>query len=160
MKITINHPTYGTIIYDESFWTGKKTLTINGAHCFAVSKKEFLIGDQKVLLTGNLFAGIRLSINQEIIEISPRPSWYEIVFAILPIAFLLTWGNSPTLCAIFPVVGGAIGGAIGALFSLTSLLLMKNAKSPLHKVLIGLGMFAATLLVAFIIALLLISILV
>ncbi len=159
MKIVINHPTYGTIIYDESFWTGKKTLTVNGTLCFAVSKKEFMIGDQKALISGNLFAGVRLSINQETIEISPRPTWYEIALAILPIAFLLTWGNSPTLCAIFPVVGGAIGGAIGALFSLTSLLLMKNAKSPLHKVLIGLGMFAATLLVAFVLALLLVSML-
>ena len=160
MKITVNHPTYGEIVYDESLWTGKKTLTVNGNTCSAVSKKEFLAGDQKILLSGNLFAGIHLSINQETIEVSPRPTWYEIVLAILPIAFLLTWGNSPTLCAIFPVVGGGIGGAIGALFSLSSLLLMKNTNSIAKKFLIGVGMFAGTLLVAFVLALLFISMLV
>ncbi len=157
MKLSVNHPTYGTIVYDENIWTGKKTLKVNDVTCFAVSKKEFLVGDQKVFLSGNLYTGIRLSIGQETVEISPRPTWYEIVLAILPVAFLLTWGNSPALCAIFPVIGGAIGGGIGALFSMTSLLMMKKANSPLYKVLIGLGMFAANLLVAFILALALIS---
>ncbi len=160
MKIVINHPTYGEIVYDESFWTGKKTLTVNGATCFAISKKEFMVGDQKVLLSGNLYLGIRLSIDQETIEISPRPAWYEIVLAILPLLFLLTWGNSPALCTIFPVVGGAIGGAIGAVFSLSSLLLMKKSKSPATKLLIGVGMFALTLLVAFVLALLILSMMV
>ena len=160
MKTVINHPTYGEIVYDESFWTGKKTLTVNGTTCFAISKKEFMVGDQKVLLSGNLYLGIRLSIDQETIEISPRPAWYEIVLAILPILFLLTWGNSPALCAIFPVVGGAIGGAVGAVFSLSSLLLMKKSKSPAIKLLIGVGMFALTLLVAFVLALLVLSMMV
>lgn len=160
MKTVINHPTYGEIVYDESFWTGKKTLTVNGTTCFAISKKEFMVGDQKVLLSGNLYLGIRLSIDQETIEISPRPAWYEIVLAILPILFLLTWGNSPSLCAIFPVVGGAIGGAVGAVFSLGSLLLMKKSKSPAIKLLIGVGMFALTLLVAFVLALLVLSMMV
>ena len=157
MKITINHPTYGTIVYDESFWTGKKTLTVNGTACFALSKKEFMIGEQKAVLLGNLFMGIQLSINQETIEISPRPAWYEIVLAILPLAFLLTWGNSPALCAIFPVVGGAIGGALGGAGTMLSLMLMKNAKSLGKKLLIGVGIFAATLLVSFVLALLVLS---
>lgn len=157
MKITINHPTYGEIVYDESIWTGKKTLQMNGSTCFAVSKKEFLVGDQKIRLSGNLFSGIRLSINQETIELSPRPTWYEIVLAILPLAFLLTWGNSPTLCAIFPVVGGAIGGAIGGACTMTSLLFMKNANSIAKKLLIGVGMFAAAILVSFLLALLVLS---
>ena len=154
MKITVNHPTYGTIVYDESIWTGKKTLTVNGTACFAVSKKEFMVGDQKAVLLGNLFMGIQLFINYETVEISPRPTWYEILLAVLPLTFLLTWGNSPTLCAIFPFVGGAIGGALGGIGSMTSLLLMKNASSTAKKLLIGVGMLAATLSLAFLLALL------
>ena len=161
MKIVVNHPTYGEIVYDESFWTGKKTLTENGATCFAISKKEFMVGDQKALLSGNLFSGIHLSIGQETIEISPRPAWYEIFLAILPLLFLLTWGNSPALCAIFPVVGGAIGGAIGGALggagSMLSLILMKNAKPIGKKLLIGVSIFVATLLVSFLLALLVLS---
>ena len=116
-----------------------------------------MVGEQKAVLLGNLFMGIQLSINQEMIEISPRPAWYEIVLAILPVSFLLTWGNSPALCAIFPVIGGAIGGGLGAVFSMTSLLLMKNAKSITKKLLIGVGMFALTLLISFILATILLS---
>ena len=157
MKITINHPTYGEIVYDESIWTGKKTLTVNGTTCFAVSKKEFLAGDQKILLSGSLLSGVRLTINQETVEVSPRPAWYEIAFAILPLVFLITWGSSPTLCAIFPVIGGAIGGAIGGVFGMTSLVLMKKTSSVGKKLLIGVGMFAAAVLASFVLAFLLLS---
>ena len=157
MKIVVNHPTYGEIVYDESFWTGKKTLTVNGATCFAISKKEFMVGDQKAYLNGNLYMGITLSVGQDVIVISPRPTWYEIVLAILPVAFLLTWGNSPFLCAIFPVVGGAIGGALGGAGSMLSLILMKNAKPIGKKLLIGVSIFVATLLVSFLLALLVLS---
>ena len=157
MKLVVNHPTYGEIVYDENIWNGKKTLQVNGVNCFAMSKKEFMVNDQKAFLNGNLYTGITLTLGQDVIVISPRPTWYEILLAILPVAFLLTWGNSPSLCAIFPVVGGAIGGAIGALFSMMSLLTMKNTKSIGKKILIGFGLFALTLLVAFILASLLLS---
>ena len=157
MKITINHPTYGEIVYDESIWTGKKTLTVNGATCFAVSKKEFLAGEQKILLSGSLLSGVRLTINQETVEVSPRPAWYEIAFAILPLVFLITWGNNPALCAIFPVIGGAIGGAIGGVFGMTSLVLMKKTSSVGKKLLIGVGMLAAAVLASFVLAILLLS---
>ena len=157
MKLVVNHPTHGEIVYDENIWNGKKALQVNGVNCFAMSKKEFMVNDQKAFLNGNLYTGITLTLGQDVIVISPRPTWYEILLAILPVAFLLTWGNSPSLCAIFPVVGGAIGGAIGALFSMMSLLTMKNTKSIGKKILIGFGLFALTLLVAFILASLLLS---
>ena len=51
-------------------------------------------------------------------------------------------------------------GAVGAVFSLGSLLLMKKSKSPAIKLLIGVGMFALTLLVAFVLALLVLSMMV
>ena len=159
MKEIIQHPVYGEITYSESFWLGKKALTVNGmeAQPVAKSKKEFLVNGEKAVLKGNAFTGVTMQINNETVELIKKPKVYEIILAILPIVFLLTWGNSATLCAIFPVVGGAIGGAIGGIFSCESMVLMRNAKSPMTKILIGLGMFAATLLVGFVVALLLIS---
>ena len=157
MKEVINNSVYGEIVYNESFWLGKKSLTINGENAQSVSKKEFLVNGEKVVLKGSFLTGVTMLINNEKVELIRRPKVYELILALLPILFLLTWGNSPALCAIFPVVGGAIGGAIGAIFSCESMLLMKKAKSPLNKILIGIGMFAATLAVAFIVALLLIS---
>ena len=55
------------------------------------------------------------------------------------------------------VVGGAIGGALGGAGTMLSLMLMKNAKSLGKKLLIGVGIFAATLLVSFVLALLVLS---
>ena len=152
MKEIIQHPTYGEIVYDENFWTGKKALTVNGVDAKPISKKEFMIDGKKATIKGNFFAGINVCIDNETVELSPKPKWYEIVLAVLPLVFLLTWGNSPSLCSIFPVIGGAIGGALGGLSSVTSLLFMKKSKSPIAKVLIGIGAFVATIMIAFVLA--------
>ena len=152
MRESIQHPVYGEIIYNESFWVGKKTLTINGVDAQPISKKEFMIDGKKIVIKGSYLTGISLYIDNDTVEVSPKPKWYEVVLALLPIIFLLTWGNSTALCAIFPVIGGAIGGALGALGSITALSLIKKTKTPLIKALIGIGTFVATVLVAFALA--------
>ena len=157
MKEFVQHPIYGEIVYNESFLTGKKTLTINGVDAQPVSKNEFTVEGKKVVIVGSHLMGIKILINNVAIEVSPKPKWYEIVFAVLPLIFLLTWGNSVALCSIFPVVGGAIGGALGGIGSITSLFLMKNAKSLIAKLLIGIGAFVVTVLIAFALALLIIT---
>ena len=157
MKEFVQHPIYGEIVYNESFWTAKKTLTINGVHAQPVSKKEFSAEGKKVVIIGSRLMGLKLQIDNDVVEVSPKPTWYELVFAFLPLIFLLTWGNSAALCSIFPVVGGAIGGALGGISSITSLLLMKNAKSLLIKLLIGIGVVVVTVLIGFVLALLMIA---
>ena len=156
MKEFVQHPIYGEIVYNESIWTGKKTLTINGVNAKQVSKKEFTVEGKKVVIIGNSLIGVKVHIDNDTVEVSPKPKWYEIVFAVLPFIFLLTWGNSAVLCSVFPVVGGAIGGALGAIGSMTSLLFMKKSKSLLPKLLIGIGTFVGTVLIAFLLALLMI----
>lgn len=148
MKEIIQHPTYGEIIYTESFWTGKKSLTLNGVQAQKLSKKTFKVGEKVVELKGNLFAGVELLIDEQSIEISPKAKWYEIVFAVLPITFAFTWGNNVTLCSIFPAMGGAIGGVIGAFFSMFSMMSMKKSKKVLHKILIGLAFLVANVVVS------------
>ncbi len=153
MKEYIQHPVYGEIVYDENIWTGKKTLTVNGENAKTISKNIFEADGKTLTISGSLLTGIKLFTDDETIEISPKPKWYEITLAVLPLVFLLTWGNSPALCAIFPVVGGAIGGALGGLGAVISLLYMKKADSPLKKVLIGTVALVATILIAFLLAL-------
>ena len=60
MKESILHPVYGLIVYEESFWTGKKNLLINGIYARPFSKKEFLFEERKVIIEGNLFMGVTL----------------------------------------------------------------------------------------------------
>ncbi|MBQ8440177.1 MAG: hypothetical protein IJX19_05920 [Clostridia bacterium] len=161
MQQIMQHPTYGEIVYTESFWTGKKRLTVNGVEAQAVSKKEFLVNGEKAVIKGNLFyAGISLCLGDTEIVLVAKSKWYEVVLALIPIVFLMTWGNSVTLCAIFPVVGGAIGGFLGGVAGCTSLMMMKKVNSGLLKILIGLGIAVLTILIAFVLALLLILILV
>ena len=160
MKEYVWHPAYGEIVYSESFWTGKKTLTLGGTAARSVSRKAFDHNGTKINVKGSYYTGISLQIGNDTVTVTPKPKWYEIVLAILPLFFLLTWGNSAFLCAIFPIVGGAIGGGLGALSGLTSLFFMIKSKSPLVKVLIGVGAFLITVLIAFLLALLLLSILI
>ena len=152
MKEVVQHPVYGEIIYNESFWTGKKALTVNGVDAQSVSKKEYIVNEKKALLKGNFFTGCSLHIEGETIQLLPKTKWYEIIFAVIPFLFLMIWGNSVSLCAIFPVVGGALGGALGGIGAVISLFFMKKQKAPLAKVFIGIAITAVTVLVAFVIA--------
>lgn len=156
MKEFVQHPVYGEIVYKESFWIGKKTLTVNGVKAQPISKKEYMIAGKKALIKGSYYTGINLYIEGEAIELSPKPKWYELVLAFLPLYFLLTWGNNQTLCSIFPVVGGAIGGALGGIALMSSLLFMIKSKSLVSKILIGIGTFVVTVLIAFVLAIVLI----
>ena len=152
MKEIVQHPLYGEIIYNENAWTGKKVLTVNGVEVSAVSKNEYTINDKKAILKGSFLTGSTLQIDDETIQLSPKVKWYEVVFAMIPFLFLMIWGNSVSLCAIFPVVGGAIGGALGGLGAVLSLLFMKSKKARLAKILIGIIATAATILIAFLLA--------
>jgi hypothetical protein len=154
MKVTVNHPVYGEIIYSESTWSGKKALTVNGVEASAVSKTEFMVNDERAVIKGTMITGAMLQIGGESITLAEKPKWYEWLLAGLPFVFVLVWGNNHTLCAIFPVIGGAIGGAIGGVFTYASLDLVKRAKTLVKKVSIGMGMFALSVLTGFIVALL------
>lgn len=157
MKVVVQHPTYGEIVYNEGSWSGKKSLTVNGIDAQPVSKKEFLIDGKRAMIKGASLMGATLYIDNETVELVAKPKWYEFALAILPFVFLMVWGNSEALCSIFPVVGGAIGGALGGVALVMSLMLMKKTTSPVLKALIGLGTLAATVLIAFILALLLVA---
>lgn len=153
----IKESKFGKIIYEESFWTGKKTITIGEIVLTNVSKTEFEYEENgekvKVELIGNFFKGISLKIKEEFVEITSKTKWYETTFAILPFIFDIIWGNVPVLCSIFPVVGGAIGGAITALGGILILNYIKQTSKVKYKILIGIGGFVATILVCFLIAL-------
>lgn len=152
MNVTVNHPSYGEIVYSESFWTGKKSLTINGTPLQGLSKKEFLFDEKKIIVKGNYLLGASLQIENEEIALSPKVKWYETVLAILPFIFVLTWGNSPDLVAVIPILGGAIGGALGGTFGCISMLLMKRVQLPIHKALVGIGIFGLSIFVNYVVA--------
>ena len=135
MRECAQHPIYGQIVYDEGLWSGKKAV-----------------------IKGNLYAGVTLCIENENIVVAPKPKWYEMLLAVLPLLFLTIWGNSKALCSIFPVVGGALGGALGGMGLCVSLLFMKRSRSFAEKMMIGFSALVATVLVAFALAAVLLQI--
>ena len=159
MEIKIQHSTHGEIVYSENFWTGKRKIFVNGAEASSVSKKIFIINGKQAIIKGTYLTGSSLLIDNEFIVLFSKPKWYETLIGILPIIFLLTWGNVPSLCAIFPVIGGGIGGALGGIAYCISIILMNKARTPIKKILTGLGVFAATILIAYLLAIVLISVL-
>lgn len=158
MRSIVQHETIGSIVYEENFWTGKKNIFINDTPLVKQSKKLFLysngIENKTVHVTGNFVAGTKLVIGGETIEMVPSAKWYEIMCSIFIFVLNMVWGNSVALCTIFPVAGGAIGGAISGLIAVANLLVMKSVKSVALKLAIWLAMIVVMLFLCFIAALL------
>lgn len=154
MKRIIEHPELGEIVYEENFWTGRKQISINGEQLLKKSRLSFETADGKaVTLKGNMFAGTKAEIDGQIIEIVPATKWYEYILAFIPLLFVLIWGNVPSLVVILPIVGGAIGGFVSALFAMLTIYLIKKTDKIGVKLLIALANFAVTILVCFLLAL-------
>ncbi len=145
MKNVVNNEKIGEIVYEESFWTGSKKLSVNGTPLEKTDKREFKTADGvSVFVKGNFLTGVKLNFGGEDITVTPTVKWYEIVMAVLPFILIMVWGNTVALCKIVPVVGGAIGGAVSGVFAVLSLFLMRSVKPVWLKILIGLAVTAAT----------------
>ena len=150
MKSKVMHPVYGEIIYDENFWTGAKSLYVNGTKLNKISKNTF--GGQSDFapiwtVSGNVLSGVKVIVNGETIVVDKKPAWYDIVLSSLIFILIMIWGNSVALCSIVPVIGGGIGGAISGFMLAANLIIIKQQSSILKKILITLGMMAATFVI-------------
>ncbi len=146
MKSVVQHEKYGEICYEESFWVGKPSLSINGEPLTKVSKKVFSReenGETKLFtLKGNYLIGASVDTGDEKIRIVPSTPWYVYVFAILTSAFLIAWGNSVELMlALFPIIGGAIGGGIIGASFVAYMIFPKMLKKPWQQLLVSLAVF-------------------
>lgn len=101
--------------------------------------------------------GAKAHIGSDVIELLPSIKWYEVLMSILPFVLILIWGNSIALVNIIPVVGGAVGGAISGLLSMTNLLLIKGIKQIWLKIIISIAMLGATFLICYLVALAILS---
>ena len=145
MNEKIQNEKYGEILYGENFWTGRKSLSVNGVPLNRISKKEFQMPDGGIgTIKGNFLYGACLLINGETVRLTAKIKWYEIVLCLLPFLLVMIWGNTFALCEILPVAGGAIGGAGSAVLSCTGLFFMRSVKPVWAKILIGLAAIAVT----------------
>ena len=163
MIVNLQHETFGPIVYDENVWTGKRRIFINGTEIKKIKKNlyEYQNGEEKlnVSVKGNFISGIKLIIGAETIDVERAANWYEALCSGLIFALILVWGNSVELCSIFPIIGGAIGGAVSGLMAFFNLLWMKSTDGVAKKLLIWVGMLVATVMICYVLALLYIALL-
>ena len=50
MKKEINHSEFGKIVYEESFWSVKKKITINGKPLIKISKTSYKYVSEEVFV--------------------------------------------------------------------------------------------------------------
>ncbi|MBQ8446263.1 MAG: hypothetical protein IJX31_00625 [Clostridia bacterium] len=153
MEIVVQNKEYGTVIYEENVWTGKKKIKINDVELQKTGRNKWTyeFGGEilEVSVKGSFLMGAVLTIGNENIQVTEKPTWYSYVLSVLTVAFVIIWGASVTLVKIFPIVGGALGGAISALYAVLNLYLAGKVKSAGYKLLIGLGMFVAAVLTCY-----------
>ena len=154
---------FGDLEYNESFFTGKKSLKVNGNSVEKQGKNLFALnnGEKYVagVLSGNYFTGVKLAVDGRVIRLVKPVTWYEVTLTVIMMVFFLVWGNVPSLCEMFPVVGGAIGGAIVGFMSAMNLICMKLVKPVWAKPLVWLGFAGATLGISYGVAMAIISVL-
>ncbi len=145
MKSVVQSEKYGEIVYEESFWTGKKNVNINNQPLNKINKTTFQLPDgEQATVKGNFLYGSKLFIGQETITVTPPIKWYEIVLSLLPFLLIMVWGNVVALCEIVPVVGGAIGGAVSAMLSVLNVFFIKCVRPVWLKILITVAVTGVT----------------
>ena len=140
MQVTVSHPTYGVISYDESFWTGKKTILIDGIPLQKINKTTYQLPADPAnpesapvtfTVKGSYVGGVTMTDGSETITLSPKASAADYILGILPGA--LFFGL---------IMQGAIGGALAGMMGFGGVLLMKSRPNLKQKLLISLGVSA------------------
>lgn len=145
MKEVIQHEKLGEIVYEENFWTGKKSLQVNGVRLQKTNKKTFVTeSGEYYVINGNYIQGAVLAAGEETVRLTQPVKWYEIVLSVLPFLLIMVWGNVVALCEIVPVVGGLIGGGISAVLSCLNLFIIKGIKPIWLKVVISIAILGVT----------------
>ncbi len=161
MKSAILTERYGEIILDENFWSGSKKVFVNGVQLKKINKKTFVgeIGGAQItaVITGGFISGAIIDVNGEKYRITEAAKWYDYFFTVMWAAIYIAWSVTPQLYMIFPVVGGAIGGAIAGIGVATTLYIIKPMKNIAAKFAVSLGMFVGVMLFNFALAMLMVS---
>lgn len=157
MKYSVKYNALGEVSYDESLWTGRKKIFVNGKELKKTARNTYeYIGEDgvsvPVYLSGNILTGAKLTYKNECVRLTPQTKWYEFVLAVFMVVFICVWGNNVYLVSIIPMVGGAIGGLIAAVCAIVFVIVSKNFKKVVFKLLIFLACFAVEVMLAFAVA--------
>lgn len=127
-----------TITYNENFWTGKKTLYINGQKMTKIDKKTYNYGDKYYTVKGSFLTGVELIDGIQKVEVVRKLTTLETILSLLPFIVILTGG----------AIGGLCGGAAWAFNAVYLRKTDKIALKILYAVLSTAAAFVCYLIVA------------
>lgn len=128
MKMTqVSKSSNKTYELNYDIWFGKTSLNVNGKHALKVKKMVFEYKDENqpktVTVKGNVFGGFKLIDGNEEIILTRPLLWYEWILVIAPFGLL---------------VGGALGGALGAIAAIGNTIVCRQTKNPIIKIFVSL----------------------
>ncbi len=114
MKWEVKDLKYGEIVYEESFWTGKRKIVLNGMEMTKEVGRTYTCpyGEEEIRakVKGNFLIGVKMKIEDDTVVLVQRAKWYEILLSVLIPVIVFLSGNK-----IVPIFNGAlVGGFTGA----------------------------------------------
>lgn len=146
MKVVINNENTDnkTLIYQEGFWTGKRTISYDKTPLTKVKRNIFEYKTEETTenfeIKGNQLVGVTINMLGKDVEVSRKLTWYEIVLSIL--VFIP--------CILFGAVGGAVGGALG----FTNIMVIRSLDKTWVKIVVSVEFIAISLLLSYVLAVL------
>lgn len=107
------------IEYEESFWTGKKIIKVDGILLESPKKKFYILDEKEYKVQGNFLTGVKLIGERDITIVPPLKTW-EYILACLPLLLVL--------------FGGAIGGLLGAVGAIILATVMRRTSNIIIKI--------------------------
>lgn len=144
MKITINNEQTNNkeLYYEETFWTGKRTIIYDGVELKKIKFNIYEYNDgekvEQFKIVGNQVFGVTIQMFGQKVEVSRKLVWYEYAMAIMVFV----------PCVFFGAIGGAFGGGLG----FTNLTMIRNVDKWWLKLIISVEVAILSALLSYIFA--------
>ena len=133
----------GKYRYEESFYSGRNCLLVDGVECKRVDRNHHITKDGKeIIINGSYFTGIVLIDGENQIVLVESIRWYEYLLSMLFVGIVVYAVLNPQF------KNGLIGGLISGVAGIINLVLIRQFKNIIIKILvtIGVGLVAFGLL--------------
>lgn len=87
-----------SITYSESFWTGKKKISINGQELQKLDKKTYRYGETCYTVNGSYLTGVELSDGEKSVMLVRKLKTFEMILCFLPFLVILSGGATGGIC--------------------------------------------------------------
>lgn len=141
MRVTINNEQTNNkeLIYEEGFWTGKRTIVYDGETLTKVKRNIYINkAKDEFVIKGNQLVGVTITMLGKQVEVLRKLTWFEIALSVLVFV----------PCVLFGAIGGAFGGGLG----FTNVMLLRRIDKLYLKIIISLLMTGLAVLLSYIFA--------